>query len=723
MKHLSLPVLSLTLLLAACGTQSAPVPAKAPQTAGPALQKPADLAPAAGRARNLSTLNVSEAWRGMTWRVLDAEGDVVRVGADEATNPYQGDTAATAELPLLCLNPDGRPAPEGLKLDFYNGWAGGEVRLTPPVAGTALTSRAMADLLCATEFGQNWRMAEFHDGQADGQKGGWRFYANGTLNAENRFWVAIDDQNANPWNSDGVRPDAVVPETTRVLGAQDRSGLLKASEDGRELVFRSDSPLLASLKEGMVLASRPTEAAPAGLLGRVKAIEVQGETTTVYTGEVTLEEVIQDGDLDAAVALDEGSIDYEKSGEMIRAQRAQSQGNLGAQRDFRLFSFNKSPFCLYDHAQRDLSCDDGAAGGLRSRVPGTNYATFDGQLNAQADAFINVSIRWFSLRHFDAGVKLSQSARAIVEAKGSYSWNEAKDLTQWQVVFSPITFMIGPVPVVITPILVPTVGTNGQISATLRYEVSQTFNGRYGVEYNRGSGWSGISQHSANVNSQPATVNGTGHAHAYVGAKGILALYSASTSGPQVFVHAKPFAEADARAAVVAGQSASFEICPAVGVRADAGVAFPLITSSTWQAQVLDWKRPLPCWTGGQPGPSNPGTPYTDLNLNFTSVTGDVEVDKIDPQTGAVTRIGNLSGDGTLNIVNDLNPTGETIIRVSSISRRSSGIFGSYRRNIDLAVTAGGRTVYDPAGTGCTSCHSAEVYRFTVNKSTGSIRW
>ncbi|UBV44352.1 hypothetical protein LAJ19_14385 (plasmid) [Deinococcus taeanensis] len=720
MKHFSLPVLSLTVLLASCGTQ--PTPAAGPQSGRTALQRPADLAKAGPRLHSSSVLPVSEAWRGMTWRVLDQQGGVVRVGADEATDPYAGDTSATADLPLLCLNQDGRAAPEGLALDFYNGWAGGEVRATPPVNGTALTSRKAADTFCATEFGANWRMAEFHDGQVDGQKGGWRFYASGQLNREARFWVAIDDQNANPWNSDGERPDAVIPDTTRVLGEQDRAGLLSASDDGRTLVFRSDSPVLSSLKEGMALVSRPTETAPAGFLGRVSAIEVQGETTLVRTGEVTLEEIIQDGDLDAAVALDSSMIDYEKSGSAIQAQ----QQKLSAQKTFNFFSFSKTPFCLYDHASRNLGCDDGAAGGLRSRVPSTNYVTLDGEFNARADAFINASIRWFSLRHFDVGVELSENARVTLDGKGSYSWNVNKDLTQWQVVFSPITFFIGPVPVVITPILVPTVGTDGQITATLRYEATQSFNGRYGVQYNKGSGWSGINSNNWTFNAPPApTVTGSAQLNASLGAKGVLAFYSASTSGPHAFVHARAFAEGQANATFTPGQGGSYSAYLDAGVRADAGVAFPLVTSSTWQTQIVDWKRRIGSWSGQIPGggPVGPSTAYTSMTLNFTSVYGDVEVNTYDPNTGATTQIGTLSGNGTLDVIGALNPAGDTIIQVSSIARRSSGIFGSYRRNIDMSVTANGRTVYDPAPAGCTSCHSAQVYQFTVNKANGTITW
>lgn len=140
---------------------------------------------------------------GMTWRVINQRADgVVRVGRDDVTNAYDGDTPAGQALPLLCLLVDNSPVPAGITPDFYNGWARGWVGLTPAVAGTSLTSRAVADAWCAANFGAGWRMAEHHDGWYGNpqQQGGWYFWARGVIPSQTRFWVAIDDQLANPWN-------------------------------------------------------------------------------------------------------------------------------------------------------------------------------------------------------------------------------------------------------------------------------------------------------------------------------------------------------------------------------------------------------------------------------------------------------------------------------------------------------------------------------------------
>lgn len=118
-------------------------------------------------------------------------------------NAYQGDTPASAVLPLMYLYVDGHPVPAGITLTSYHGWAEGEeeVRFTAPLSGTLLTSRAAADARCAGTSGTDWRMGEFHDGKVNGLPDGWRYSVNRTtLPASPRFWVAINDQNANPWN-------------------------------------------------------------------------------------------------------------------------------------------------------------------------------------------------------------------------------------------------------------------------------------------------------------------------------------------------------------------------------------------------------------------------------------------------------------------------------------------------------------------------------------------
>ncbi|MFF4380980.1 hypothetical protein [Kitasatospora sp. NPDC001547] len=136
------------------------------------------------------------AHKGMTWANLEQRADnLVHVGYDGQSDPYNGDTPAGFQLPVLCIKQDGRPAPVGMPpTSGSHAWGGGELKATAPVAGTRLTGQAVADQLCASSFGSGFRMTEFHDA------GGWGMWANGTLPTGTRFWTAINDQPANPWS-------------------------------------------------------------------------------------------------------------------------------------------------------------------------------------------------------------------------------------------------------------------------------------------------------------------------------------------------------------------------------------------------------------------------------------------------------------------------------------------------------------------------------------------
>jgi hypothetical protein len=132
--------------------------------------------------------------------------------ANGSCNAYTGDTPCETSLPLLCVNVDGRSRPAGLAVpskgggvmpaQFYAGWAAGRVAATPPIAGSDLLSAENAGEICRAEFGEGWRMAEFHDGRIDeaGNRGGWAWYANGRLDTSTRYWVQNNDTTANCWD-------------------------------------------------------------------------------------------------------------------------------------------------------------------------------------------------------------------------------------------------------------------------------------------------------------------------------------------------------------------------------------------------------------------------------------------------------------------------------------------------------------------------------------------
>ncbi len=151
-------------------------------------------APAASRA--LSTVAESRGIGfGLTFARLDAGqagSETIALGCHaepkpldrphaDSCNPYQGDTSCRTVLPVLCFRPGGS----------------GELMATEPVMGAILQSQAVASARCEAEFGAGWRMAEFHDGGGgplQGRRGA-------GFGAQTRYWVHVNDQPGNCWDS------------------------------------------------------------------------------------------------------------------------------------------------------------------------------------------------------------------------------------------------------------------------------------------------------------------------------------------------------------------------------------------------------------------------------------------------------------------------------------------------------------------------------------------
>jgi hypothetical protein len=166
--------------------------------------------------------------RGLTWGVLERNElppDTIDVNChggpkvdpryahEGSCNPYHGDTSCSVRLPLLCFKPDGSAPPESVIRQGLSGsWAGGQVAVTSPFAGTALTSAESADAICSKALGTGWRMAEFHDG-----KKGWGFVAHGQIRSTSRFWVRINNQPGNCWDSSST-PRA--PDSSRMTDSE-----------------------------------------------------------------------------------------------------------------------------------------------------------------------------------------------------------------------------------------------------------------------------------------------------------------------------------------------------------------------------------------------------------------------------------------------------------------------------------------------------------------------
>jgi hypothetical protein len=148
------------------------------------------------KAMTWTTLQLIKSWNNQNYYAL--------VGSDINTNPYEGDTLITESLPILCIKKANLPKPDFVSPHFTPGgamrgtWSNGYIALTKPIQGLEITSLKVANEICQQTFGEGYRMAEFHDGAA------WDFWGeivnNANFTLQDRFWVFINDQQANPWS-------------------------------------------------------------------------------------------------------------------------------------------------------------------------------------------------------------------------------------------------------------------------------------------------------------------------------------------------------------------------------------------------------------------------------------------------------------------------------------------------------------------------------------------
>src|SRR5205823_1278208 len=101
-----------------------------------------------------------------------------------------------------------------------------------------------ADAYCRSALGAGWRMAEFHDG-----KGGWGFVARGHISSTSRFWVRINDQPGNCWDSGS---NAAVQTGQKIA-----QGPARPSESAR-----SESEAFGGVIERALAGTKPAAAPP-----------------------------------------------------------------------------------------------------------------------------------------------------------------------------------------------------------------------------------------------------------------------------------------------------------------------------------------------------------------------------------------------------------------------------------------------------------------------------
>jgi hypothetical protein len=253
-----------------------------------------------------------------------------------------------------------------------------------------------------------------------------------------------------------VKANVLVGARTLVLDPAARAALVFVGAEGT-LVFEQAPAAVAALAAGDVVVSEPAPAAPDGVLRKVTGVETVGAQTRVLTTSATLEDALDEGSLavtrdlrDAAVAEDRPAY--------TGAQRS----GVGLRDGALVIEWNK----------------------IVAGFANGPHASVEGEVVLKPEFDLTADVSWTSV---DATFTAAVKASAEVRLKAGVALAPQVSVPLRTIKFTPITFAIGPVPVVIRPELAVKLTVSGSRSVGLTAAVSweQTFGGA--VSYRDGA--------------------------------------------------------------------------------------------------------------------------------------------------------------------------------------------------------------------------------------------
>ncbi len=251
-----------------------------------------------------------------------------------------------------------------------------------------------------------------------------------------------------------------VPETTVVLDEEALAALDSVSEDLATFSFARSSPALDGVGEGdIIVAGVHGPQLPAGALRRVQQIDRTGGVT-LTTVPASLAEAIERGSIRETVQLREDDI------VAMRTRR-------GVRREV-------GPTGLY-FGLNDVVLFDGDGGGDAS-----DQVVMNGNIAIEPDLDIVIDIDGFSLEEASISIGGSVSGSVNIDARREATL-PGTPITLATLQLTPITFFVGPVPVVITTSIDLQVGVSGVVTAKMNVGFQTDAEARIGFGYANGS--------------------------------------------------------------------------------------------------------------------------------------------------------------------------------------------------------------------------------------------
>ncbi len=289
--------------------------------------------------------------------------------------------------------------------------------------------------------------------------------------------VPVIAERAVYWAGKGGGHDAVgyapkrpeIPETTKVLSVDSTSKIASVSGDQKAITFSSSNPQVEGLSVGDIITCGVSPKTPYGLLRKITAINSSGGSTTLITERASLGDAIMRGSLSADRVL---------RPDMIASYTALMDGVVANT----TYDATEEPTGFFIELKDVVLFEQGP-----SKVKANGSISFDPRFN------LDVSIDYDPLRIWEGPKNELIAFTATFNEKAELEVSAEIELIEEEIkieiiryYLAPITFMIGPVPVVITPVISIHVGLDGSVSVGISTSVTQEAQLTVGLSYNNG---------------------------------------------------------------------------------------------------------------------------------------------------------------------------------------------------------------------------------------------
>jgi PKD domain len=473
-------------------------------------------------------------------------------------------------------------------------------------------------------------------------------------------------------NNPPPQPPVIIPATTKVLSSTTQAALENVQPNS--LTFSG----VRAIAAGDVVVSSPTTAAPDGFLRKVTTVRQENGKTILETAPATLRDAIQKGSLQTTRVLQDSDVETTNLTKGVKY--------AGSRADDPTFLFDK---VLYDRDGDETTKDDQVA--LRGSLDLDTSVDFDWDID-------------FFPPDFDFLAKANFTEKSNLTLVGKESFKFDKKIRVGQIRFKPITFSIGPVPVVIRPIIQLDVGIRGSVNGEVNVSVTQTLVMTAGAKYNEE--WTNLSDVSNDFNVDSSVIKGSLNAEVFSNVTLELLLYEAVG----LYIRPEVFVALDAQFP----RKPYWKLDGGIGVDLGVGIDKWGIEKS-YKTRVFENRFPIAQSSNGAPTINFEANPVADLNrpISLRAAAQDFE----DGANLTYAWTSSLADDGVLGnsaeITKAFTTTGTRTITVKVTD--SDGASATKSKSIEVTNTAPSVSISEPNNTSV--IYKDLTYSFQANAS------